>query len=57
MELSNGPEVLPVAFWGGQSGVELQTPDHVEDVLGEHQLEKGVFVEEEDVFENVVEVV
>ena len=43
MELSNGPEVLPVAFWGGQAGVELQTPDHVEDgVLGEHQLEKGV---------------
>ena len=58
MELSNGPEVLPVAFGGGQAGVELQTPHHVQDrVLGEHQLKKGVFVEEEDVFENVVEVV
>ena len=43
VELSNGPEVLPVAFGGGQAWVELQTPHNVKDrVLGEHQLKKGV---------------
>ena len=58
VELSDGPEVLPVPLGRGQAGIELEAANHVEDcVFGEHELEEGILVEEENVLEDVVEVV
>ena len=58
VEIGDGSQVLSVFLWRCKTRVELQTSDHVEDgVLGEHQLEKRVFVQEKHVLEDIVEVV
>ena len=45
-------------FGCGQAWVELKAPNHVENrVLGKHQFEKGILVQQKDILENVVEVV
>ncbi len=58
VERGDGLQVLSVLLRLREAGVELQAADDIEDrVLGKHELEERVFVQEEDVLEDLVEVV
>ena len=58
VKVGDGAEILPVPLGRRQRRVVLQAADHVEDgVLGEHQLEESVLVQQEDVLEDLVKVV